>query len=138
MFLQSLLIRLENLIIKFSSTWYCSEALTHWIIAKVGLRNSKFLADVRHLHLTAHFKIGNVLSQDCQVLDESCIEFLALVNHIFKVLLSHKGHINSLEERLTSWINSYCLFKITESGPIAHYNVICALGKRILLRYFFK
>ena len=51
------------------------------------------------------------------MLNESSVEFITLVNHIFKILLTHQGNVYLLEESLTSWVNLDRLLQFAEVAP---------------------
>lgn len=58
------------------------------------------------------------------------------MHHIFKVLLAHDGKINSLEELLSSWINSNGLLELAEVWPVGLDHSISLRYQCFLFRYF--
>jgi len=113
---------LENFIVETTlwrkCRWLSTSSYSWRIIVKIWWLNTKFCANICHLNASTHLEIRNILLQNCQVLNESSVKFLALMHHIFKVLLAHDGEINSLEELLSSWINGNGLLEFRKVWPV--------------------
>jgi len=52
--------------------------------------DSELLAELGGLEGPCVLEIGDVLLKHSQVLDQSSVELLSLMEHVFKILLAHK------------------------------------------------
>lgn len=67
------------------------------------------------------------------MLHESGVELRALVNLVLKVLLTHKGHVDSAEELLSDGVNCETLLYLFERWESLHDNLVSGLDDFFLL-----